>query len=91
MPGSNPSLTDWILQISNLGEGDKVSEPEQLEYIFNSNILKGQSEILILNPKYILNSMLKRLTVSVIYNAHLSLFRETTNKNKMPSLHGGHT
>ena len=35
--------------------------------------------------------MLKRLTVSVIYNAHLSLFRETTNKNKMPSLHGGHT
>ena len=90
MPGSNPSLTDWILQISNLGEGDKVSEPEQLEYIFNSNILKGQSEILI-HPKYILHSMLKRLTVSEIYNAHLSLFRETTNKNKMPSLHGGHT
>jgi len=35
VPGSNPSLTDWILQISNLGEGDQVGEPEQLEYIFN--------------------------------------------------------
>ncbi|XP_023334572.1 uncharacterized protein LOC111706049 [Eurytemora carolleeae] len=51
VPGSNPSLTDWILQISNLGEGDQgvyecqVNTDPKIQKVINLSITDKLSEL----------------------------------------------